>query len=279
MDTSESQYRQLKPTGRGARLIRSVPKIYNSGYHKVARWLMNILNPILNVSSPCCLKDSFHLKETLEHILVDSPIPTSDSISRMLSDRKTSQVNYCTTSNESNGTTNANTPLEPPTLNRLRALGTAGSLPNKDSVSNRQAAIAAAYPSSDSWTNLIESHTNSQNSPHPFGQSTQRTPVCLKSSTNPLCTTGNNLPLSSTTTTQPDNGHSSSNASSEGYFVALHDYVKRVEDDLGMIKGQTFHVLDRSRSDWWYVECTSTGMRGYVPRNHLAAVTSIESNE
>ncbi|KAF8567034.1 hypothetical protein P879_06255 [Paragonimus westermani] len=197
----------------------------------------------------------------------------------MLSDRKTSQVNYCVTSNELNGTTNTNTPLEPPTLNRPRAFGTAGSLPNKDSMNSRQAVTAVTYPSSDAWTNPIDSHTNSQNSPHPFRQPTQRTPLCLKSPTNPLCTTGNSLPLFTITTTQPDNSHSSSIASSEGQFVALHDYVKRVEDDLGMIKGQTFHVLDRSRSDWWYVECTSTGMRGYVPRNHLAAVTSIESNE
>uniref|UniRef100_A0A094ZX80 Tyrosine-protein kinase Src42A n=1 Tax=Schistosoma haematobium TaxID=6185 RepID=A0A094ZX80_SCHHA len=31
--------------------------------------------------------------------------------------------------------------------------------------------------------------------------------------------------------------------------------------------------------DWWYAGCVSTDSRGYVPKNHLAAVTSLESNE
>ncbi|CAH8873781.1 unnamed protein product [Trichobilharzia szidati] len=73
--------------------------------------------------------------------------------------------------------------------------------------------------------------------------------------------------------------HSSSQIPTEGQFVALHDYVKRVDDDLNMTKGQIFNILDNSHSDWWYAECVSTGNRGYVPKNHLAAVTSLESNE
>ncbi|VDP55483.1 unnamed protein product [Schistosoma mattheei] len=73
--------------------------------------------------------------------------------------------------------------------------------------------------------------------------------------------------------------HNSPQISTEGQFVALHDYVKRVDDDLNMTKGQIFNILDNSHSDWWYAECVSTGNRGYVPKNHLAAVTSLESNE
>ncbi|CAH8432373.1 unnamed protein product [Schistosoma mattheei] len=67
--------------------------------------------------------------------------------------------------------------------------------------------------------------------------------------------------------------------SKEGQFVALHDYVKRVDDDLNMTKGQIFNMLDNSDCDWWYAGCVSTDSRGYVPKNHLAAVTSLESNE
>lgn len=67
--------------------------------------------------------------------------------------------------------------------------------------------------------------------------------------------------------------------STDGQFVALHDYVKRVDDDLSMSKGQVFNILDSSHCDWWYAECVSSGQRGYVPKNHLAAVTSLESNE
>ncbi|CAH8646060.1 unnamed protein product [Heterobilharzia americana] len=73
--------------------------------------------------------------------------------------------------------------------------------------------------------------------------------------------------------------HHSSQIPTEGQFVALHDYVKRVDDDLNMTKGQIFNILDNSHCDWWYAECVSTGNRGYVPKNHLAAVTSLESNE
>ncbi|CAH8432734.1 unnamed protein product [Schistosoma guineensis] len=73
--------------------------------------------------------------------------------------------------------------------------------------------------------------------------------------------------------------HNSPQISTEGQFVALHDYVKRVDDDLNMTKGQIFNILDNSDCDWWYAGCVSTDSRGYVPKNHLAAVTSLESNE
>ncbi|VDO06045.1 unnamed protein product [Rodentolepis nana] len=62
-------------------------------------------------------------------------------------------------------------------------------------------------------------------------------------------------------------------------YVALHDYTARVEDDLSMLKGQHFYIIDRSQGYWWYVKCGVTGKVGYVPFNYLAPVTSLESNE
>ncbi|VDD74082.1 unnamed protein product [Mesocestoides corti] len=62
-------------------------------------------------------------------------------------------------------------------------------------------------------------------------------------------------------------------------YVALHDYTARVEDDLSMLKGQHFYVVDRSQGYWWYAKCATTGKMGYVPFNYLAPVTSLESNE
>ncbi|CAH8432647.1 unnamed protein product [Schistosoma bovis] len=73
--------------------------------------------------------------------------------------------------------------------------------------------------------------------------------------------------------------HNSPQISTERQFVVLHDYVKRVDDDLNMTKGQIFNILDNSDCDWWYAGCVSTDSRGYVPKNHLAAVTSLYSNE
>ncbi|KAA0196801.1 Tyrosine-protein kinase FRK, partial [Fasciolopsis buskii] len=92
-----------------------------------------------------------------------------------------------------------------------------------------------------------------------------------------------NLGSTSTTTTTVNTATATTSSvapsGSENLYVALHDYVKRVDDDLNMTKGQTFRILDRSHCDWWYAECTTTGQRGYVPKNHLARVTSLESNE
>ncbi|KAM3171942.1 hypothetical protein ACTXT7_015575 [Hymenolepis weldensis] len=62
-------------------------------------------------------------------------------------------------------------------------------------------------------------------------------------------------------------------------YVALHDYTARVEDDLSMLKGQHFYIIDRSQGYWWYAKCAVTGKVGYVPFNYLAPVTSLESNE
>ncbi|KAM7536864.1 hypothetical protein Aperf_G00000086243 [Anoplocephala perfoliata] len=62
-------------------------------------------------------------------------------------------------------------------------------------------------------------------------------------------------------------------------FVALHDYTARVEDDLSMLKGQHFYIIDRSQGYWWYAKCATTGKVGYVPFNYLAPVSSLESNE
>ncbi|KAH9281309.1 Tyrosine-protein kinase Src42A [Echinococcus granulosus] len=62
-------------------------------------------------------------------------------------------------------------------------------------------------------------------------------------------------------------------------YVALHDYTARVEDDLSILKGQHFYVIDRSQGYWWYAKCAATGKMGYVPFNYLAPITSLESNE
>ncbi|KAH8868608.1 Tyrosine-protein kinase Src42A [Schistosoma japonicum] len=109
---------------------------------------------------------------------------------------------------------------------------------------------------------------------------------------NPSCLSSTHQSANFSTIQQPANfqdnsaahtrnnaSHTSSQLPTEGQFVALHDYVKRVDDDLNMTKGQIFNILDNSHCDWWYAECVSTGNRGYVPKNHLAAVTSLESNE
>ncbi|TGZ64144.1 hypothetical protein CRM22_006524 [Opisthorchis felineus] len=131
------------------------------------------------------------------------------------------------------------------------------------SVSNR----CLSDRSGDVWNSFLETSCAPCNVPQ-SAQSVARV------QTDPMSSNAIHLPTNtSTAQTSPILNPT------DGCFVALHDYMKRVDDDLSMVKGQTFRVLDQSHCDWWYVECSSTGHRGYVPKNHLAAVTSIESNE
>ncbi|CAL8080936.1 unnamed protein product [Calicophoron daubneyi] len=122
---------------------------------------------------------------------------------------------------------------------------------------------------SNNNNNCVPSITSAQQQFAPMLQHSQTFQNCIVSSNNL-----NNNPTNAITVVA-----ASAPVQLDVNFVALHDYVKRVDDDLGMTKGQIFRILDQSHSDWWYAECILTGQRGYVPKNHLAAVTSLESNE
>ncbi|CAH8588824.1 unnamed protein product [Dicrocoelium dendriticum] len=78
---NDSQYRRLKPTGTQTPRMRGAPKLHkagnplrpimcmnNSPYHNVARWLAKMLEPVRKLLTTYCLKDSFELVETLEHV-------------------------------------------------------------------------------------------------------------------------------------------------------------------------------------------------------------------
>ncbi|OON19988.1 SH3 domain protein, partial [Opisthorchis viverrini] len=157
-------------------------------------------------------------------------------------------------------------PCEPSTL--------AASTIHDSSIQNFRSQVAGSVSnrclsdrSGDVWNSFLEASCTPCNVP----QSAQSV---ARIQTDPMSSNAIHLPTNtSTAQTSPILNPT------DGYFVALHDYMKRVDDDLSMVKGQTFRVLDQSHCDWWYVECSSTGHRGYVPKNHLAAVTSIESNE
>lgn len=82
---SEAQYRSLKPVGNESPYKGGSPKIRKPGvplkpilpmqsslYHKLARWLVNILNPIRMVLTTHCIKESFELGSILENICLTS---------------------------------------------------------------------------------------------------------------------------------------------------------------------------------------------------------------
>lgn len=62
-------------------------------------------------------------------------------------------------------------------------------------------------------------------------------------------------------------------------FVALYDYESRTRDDLTFTKGEKFHILNNTESDWWEARSLSSGRTGYIPSNYVAPVDSIQAEE
>uniref|UniRef100_A0A915EB30 Tyrosine-protein kinase n=1 Tax=Ditylenchus dipsaci TaxID=166011 RepID=A0A915EB30_9BILA len=60
--------------------------------------------------------------------------------------------------------------------------------------------------------------------------------------------------------------------------VAIYDYNNRVDGDINFRKGDIMILMDNSNNDWWFVEHRKNGV-GYAPRNFLARIESLESEE
>ena len=88
------QYKSMKPIGTEARKMRGSPKVHkpgvplrpilnlkNSAHHKLTRWLVEILDPVRKTSTPCCLKDSFDLCQSLNSMTLPSRMVSVDVVS------------------------------------------------------------------------------------------------------------------------------------------------------------------------------------------------------
>ncbi|XP_033116488.1 tyrosine-protein kinase SRK2-like [Anneissia japonica] len=62
-------------------------------------------------------------------------------------------------------------------------------------------------------------------------------------------------------------------------YIALYNYEARTDGDLTFQKGDTLHVLDDSKGDWWLARSIKTQQEGFVPNNYIAALKSLESEE
>lgn len=60
-------------------------------------------------------------------------------------------------------------------------------------------------------------------------------------------------------------------------FIALYNYETRTEEDLRFKKGEHLEILDNSQGDWWFARSKKTGLEGYIPRNYVARLESIEA--
>lgn len=60
-------------------------------------------------------------------------------------------------------------------------------------------------------------------------------------------------------------------------FIALYNYEARTEEDLSFKKGEHLIKLDNKEGDWWFARSKKTGLEGYIPRNYVARLESIEA--
>lgn len=80
----------------------------------------------------------------------------------------------------------------------------------------------------------------------------------------------------------PNNPHNPrDNANQVTVIVrALYNYIPRTSDDLPFELGEELDVDKKyttSGRDWWFARSRRTGRTGYIPRNYVADITSLEA--
>ena len=61
--------------------------------------------------------------------------------------------------------------------------------------------------------------------------------------------------------------------------VALYTYQGSEFGDMTFTKGDQMEILDDTDPDWWVARHQTTGETGHIPRNYVALLSSIESEE
>lgn len=75
-----------------------------------------------------------------------------------------------------------------------------------------------------------------------------------------------------------NNAHYGRNYDKVTKVVAIYDYTNHVDGDVCFHKGDIMILLDYNNSEWWYVRHPKNGV-GYAPRNFVARLESLESEE
>ncbi|TUK59354.1 Tyrosine-protein kinase FRK [Bagarius yarrelli] len=63
-------------------------------------------------------------------------------------------------------------------------------------------------------------------------------------------------------------------------YTALWDYTARTAEDLSFRSGDQLELVDQSNPDWWIARALtgiSTGRKGYIPANYVAAIESLHA--
>ena len=64
-----------------------------------------------------------------------------------------------------------------------------------------------------------------------------------------------------------------------GILVGLYDYDSPDPEDLSFKESERLEIVDASYYTWWKARSLVTGKEGYIPRNYVTPVQSIQKQE
>lgn len=62
-------------------------------------------------------------------------------------------------------------------------------------------------------------------------------------------------------------------------FVAKYDYDAHFVDELSFKQGDLICIISDEKEDWWYAEHKETGLKGFVPTNHITQWKPLEDEK
>ena len=62
-------------------------------------------------------------------------------------------------------------------------------------------------------------------------------------------------------------------------YVGNYDFDSRTDDVLSFKKGDLLYIISTDEGNWWFALSVATGKEGYIPRNYVAKLRSLEDEE
>ena len=62
-------------------------------------------------------------------------------------------------------------------------------------------------------------------------------------------------------------------------FIAKYDFSSERDGDLSFKKGDLLYVMHRDDEEWWFARAKHSGQEGYVPRNNIVDLNSLDAKE
>ena len=62
-------------------------------------------------------------------------------------------------------------------------------------------------------------------------------------------------------------------------FIAKYDFSSETDGDLSFKKGDLLCVICRDDEEWWFARAKHTDQEGYIPRNNIVDLNSLDAEE